>query len=352
MPTNDYANSPNMSRSEDILQSILDATEYDEPARSRIEYLLKELKAAIEGGGGGGGVTSYNALTGRPAIDNHTLIGGNNASSDLGLQKSISDLSEIRSGASLGATAVQPVAGKGLSTNDYTTDEKNKLAAIEAQANKTIVDNALNSSSSNPVQNKVVKNALDNKQAILTVLQLAAVNSGITAEKLQVDESNISKSIAALIELVDGGAKNKLSIGTPTSVPTGLTCTRNDDGTYTVSGTLSAPNSISFNVDSIDGDLILSGCPEGGGNDTYLLRITKSGSQVAGSVDTGNGSDAFTMDGTGYALNIRFAAGTYADVVFKPMICAKSAWDISHSYVPYRPSYQELYEMVLALQSP
>lgn len=47
MPTNDYANSPNMSRSEEIIQSILDGTEYDEPARSRIEYLLKQLKAFI-----------------------------------------------------------------------------------------------------------------------------------------------------------------------------------------------------------------------------------------------------------------------------------------------------------------
>lgn len=60
MPTDDYANSPNMSRSEEIIQSILDGTEYDEPARSRIEYLLKELKDAIEEGGGGGG-GSYTA---------------------------------------------------------------------------------------------------------------------------------------------------------------------------------------------------------------------------------------------------------------------------------------------------
>ena len=51
--------------------------------------------------------------------------------------------------------------GKGLSTNDYTTTEKNKLAEIEAQANKTVVDSELSSSSENPVQNKVVKAALD-----------------------------------------------------------------------------------------------------------------------------------------------------------------------------------------------
>jgi hypothetical protein len=61
MADNEYANSPNMSRSEEIIQSILDNVPYDEPARSRIEYLLKELKAAIEAGGGGGGFTPTQA---------------------------------------------------------------------------------------------------------------------------------------------------------------------------------------------------------------------------------------------------------------------------------------------------
>ena len=36
------------------------------------------------------------------------------------------------------ATKVDKVAGKGLSTNDYTTDEKNKLKAIAAEANKYV----------------------------------------------------------------------------------------------------------------------------------------------------------------------------------------------------------------------
>lgn len=38
---------------------------------------------------------------------------------------------------------VDKVNGKGLSTNDYTTEEKNKLSGIEAQANKTVIDNTL-----------------------------------------------------------------------------------------------------------------------------------------------------------------------------------------------------------------
>ena len=58
---------------------------------------------------------------------------------------------------------VDKVSGKGLSTNDYTTTEKNKLAGIETGANKTTVDSALSSSSTNPVQNKVINTALGNK---------------------------------------------------------------------------------------------------------------------------------------------------------------------------------------------
>ena len=58
---------------------------------------------------------------------------------------------------------VDKVSGKGLSTNDYTTTEKEKLAGIEQGANKTVVDSALNSTSTNPVQNKVVNTALGNK---------------------------------------------------------------------------------------------------------------------------------------------------------------------------------------------
>lgn len=58
-------------------------------------------------------------------------------------------------------TKVDKVEGKGLSTNDFTTEEKNKLAAIENGATKIIVDEALSSSSTNPVQNAAVASAVD-----------------------------------------------------------------------------------------------------------------------------------------------------------------------------------------------
>ena len=80
-----------------------------------------------------------------------------------GLQTALNtkaNTSDVTSGL---AGKVDKETGKGLSTNDYTTTEKNKLAGIEAQANKTVVDDALSSSSTNPVQNNIITAALNDK---------------------------------------------------------------------------------------------------------------------------------------------------------------------------------------------
>lgn len=70
------------SRDEKILASIIDGTSYTEEAQSRIEYLLLELKDAIEGGGGG--TTDYSALSNKPKINGETLE-GNKTADTLGL---------------------------------------------------------------------------------------------------------------------------------------------------------------------------------------------------------------------------------------------------------------------------
>lgn len=56
------------------------------------------------------------------------------------------------------------------STNDYTTAEKNKLAGIQAGANKTVVDPALSPTSTNPVQNKIVNAKLVELQNEIAVI--------------------------------------------------------------------------------------------------------------------------------------------------------------------------------------
>jgi hypothetical protein len=58
---------------------------------------------------------------------------------------------------------VKKDGNKVLSTNDYTTDEKTKLAGIAAGATKVTVDSTLSSTSTNAIQNKAVNTALGNK---------------------------------------------------------------------------------------------------------------------------------------------------------------------------------------------
>lgn len=70
---------------------------------------------------------------------------------------------------------VDKVDGKGLSTNDYTTDEKTKLSGIAAGANKTTVDSAMSSTSTNPVQNKVVNAELEKKSNVDHVHDLSTM---------------------------------------------------------------------------------------------------------------------------------------------------------------------------------
>lgn len=101
------------------------------------------------------------------------------------------------------AGKVDKVQGKGLSTNDYTTEEKNKLNGIENQANKTIVDSELSDSSTNPVQNKVVKAAVNDLKEDLGDLT-ERVDAIEGAEGLaRYGVSGIGQSASALTRLYD-----------------------------------------------------------------------------------------------------------------------------------------------------
>lgn len=85
------------------------------------------------------------------------------------------DLSSIKNQLS---NKVDKVSGKGLSTNDYTTAEKQKLAGIAAQANKTTVENVLTSTSTtnalSAAQGKQLKALIDALTARVTALETPA----------------------------------------------------------------------------------------------------------------------------------------------------------------------------------
>jgi len=114
--------------------------------------------------------------------------------------KEISDwISEHADSAAAMNTAIQTNAANIAKKQDALTDAQlaaansgitaDKVAtydgyAAQITANKVTVDSALSSTSTNPVQNKVINTALAGKQATLTTAQLAAANSGITAAKV------------------------------------------------------------------------------------------------------------------------------------------------------------------------
>lgn len=337
MPNNDYANEPNQSRSEDIIQSILDNTEYDEPARSRIEYLLVELKNAIEGGGGGTGTDNYNELNNKPSI-NGTVLSGNKSLDNLGIQAkltfdsaptedsenpvesggvysalagkqdTISDLSTIRSGAAAGATAVQPAD---------------------------------------------MASALSQKQDALSTAQLSAVNSGITTEDVAQIKTN-KNNILLISE--NNITKNYFDYYNATIVNTYITkFTNNNDGTFTLksndatSGVVVPYISITLKA----GQYVLSGCPPTGSDNTYRLDIrSDSGGVIDNSADYGSGSSTFTIESDGqYRLGFRFASGYTFPVdglIFKPMICTPEQWSITHEYQPYIMTNAEITAWILS----
>lgn len=71
---------------------------------------------------------------------------------------------------------VAKVSGKGLSTEDYSTAEKEKLNGLH----NTTIDSALSSSSTNPVQNKVVNTALGGKVPTTRKVNNKALSADIT----------------------------------------------------------------------------------------------------------------------------------------------------------------------------
>lgn len=100
-------------------------------------------------------------IDGKHAIDFATATDMGAAQSNISdLQTKVGDTSVSDQITNAIANKVDKVDGKGLSTNDYTTTEKNKLAGIATGATKVTVDSMLSAGSVNPVQNRVVNNAI------------------------------------------------------------------------------------------------------------------------------------------------------------------------------------------------
>lgn len=163
---------------------------------------------------------------------------------------------------------VDKVTGKGLSTNDFTTAEKNKLAGIEAQATKTVVDSALSSTSTNAVQNKVITEEITDLKADLPLKADAIVStaSGSIAHFEDGAEAPV-KDLKVAIEPVQdlhgydspwpaGGGKNLLDVTEYSGKSASINYTVNGDGsalTLTSNNVSYAYAAVSFNISHLIG---------------------------------------------------------------------------------------------------
>ena len=147
---------------------------------------------------------------------------------------------------------------------------------------------------------------------------------------------------ASLVEIVDGGAKNFLTENTKnetgqwTNIPVVLQA-----GSYVLSiGTLSSTDTdattCQLGLFNSANQNLLGYYPQlnRGNNIVYSFAIDSESSYLrVYSSDT-------AAHGTGDTVTVTNA-----------MICTKAAWDISHAYQPYRPSWQAMWDAIQALQS-
>ena len=164
-------------------------------------------------------------------------------------------------------------------------------------------------------------------------------------------KANDDKSNSALVELVDSGAKNKLNHTAYTRTVNGVTFTVNADRSITITSDGTNTQSLLYLVQNYTGvpagNYVLSGCPSGSST-TFDLRV-KVGSTTYTNYD---GGTEFTYNGTDiFESTIVIRASQTLNITMKPMVCSKAEWNISQQYAPYRPSYQELYERVVALEN-
>lgn len=73
-----------------------------------------------------------------------------------------------------------------------------KLDGIEAGANKTVIDTALSSTSTNPVQNKVINSALSGKQATIIGAATTITGSNLTTSKALVSNSSGKVAVSSV----------------------------------------------------------------------------------------------------------------------------------------------------------
>lgn len=167
-------------------------------------------------------------------------------------------------------------------------------------------------------------------------------------------DAEINRNADLLADLIDNGAKNRLSITATSTTTNGIAITINSDGTVTMDGVnldKKATGAIFFqlgNMDITNGESVhLSGCPSGGSYSSgYAFYIDYAGGSTL-AYDEGNGATYTSNADRTIRCRIIIRSGTVIDnLTFKPMVCLDDAYKISDKFVPYCPTLKDLYAMV------
>jgi len=225
---------------------------------------------------------------------------------------------------------VDKVDGKGLSTNDYTNEEKALVATIPDKADADDVAGT-QIVSGNPI----------------TLTDCAPIN----AEKLEVELEPKQDLHGYDFPWVGGVGKNKLpmtvdgikaantsgswSVNVYTINGGTFAILTDNDGNVTgikVNGTFSASTVLNMDSKVLSGNYVLNGCPTGGGSNTYRLDLRRT-----------NGGDVYIDSGSGVEVNginesvygaIRIQSGyTASNITFYPMLRLSTETD--PTFAPY-----------------
>jgi hypothetical protein len=253
----------------------------------------------------------------------------------------------------------------GLGNVDNTSDANKPVStamqtALNEKQNTLTFDGTYDAATNKAATVSTVTSAVSTKQDALSQSQLAAVNSGITAAKMTADE-------AALVELVDSGAKNLLlnkhSVGNVTET-NGFRFTPQSDGGIKIE---------SIGTHSANGDYYIQG--DWGGtvtvldlsDDTYTATMSSETTEsdrgirlrIYGANNTRIINDLPLNDEINFTGEVKFIFITVIStavipsdgIVVYPMICTAADYSVSTKFVPYRPSWQEMWDMIQALQN-
>ena len=178
---------------------------------------------------------------------------------------------------------------------------------------------------------------IDNADDVISIQELVADIEPIQSGSGTPSPNNVRPISGHTDVVVSRTGKNLLPSVTSQIAGSGITATWQTDGTLKLTGTASGNVFVGIAFSIKAGSYVLSGCPSGGGDNTYQLDIrSRVGSGVLYSRDIGSGlSFSPSADLTAY-VNIRVANG-YAcpsgGLIVKPMI--RLATD-SADFEPYQ----------------